>query len=105
MQFPHDPTTNTALAGSVSSRSILEHQDHAVILTRVRIAGDPSNENPPGSQLFRATDMRNEQSLIESDSYFSDVWANAQRSRSGFLRRWILGRWQRLSDTRRESLV
>jgi hypothetical protein len=58
-----------------------------------------------GPQLFRATDMRNEQSLIESDSYFSDVWADAQRSPSGFLRQSILSRWQRFSDTRRERLV
>jgi hypothetical protein len=49
--------------------------------------------------------MRNEQSLIESDSYFSDVWANAQRSHSGFLRQVIWGRWQRFSDARRERLV
>jgi hypothetical protein len=34
----------------------------------------------------------------DSSPHFSDVWANAQRSRTAFIRSFISAAWQRFSD-------
>ena len=49
--------------------------------------------------------MLREESPTDTGPYFSDVWANAQRSRTAFIRSFFWPVWQRFSDAKYDDRV